>query len=125
MSCIACTNTPKGSYNKQNVLWSDETKVESSFWHQGQHSPLPNTIRIVKHDGGSIMLKLWARFLPAVTGEPVKIEGRMDPAKDGEILGKNLMKSAKRIWVRNSYSIHIPSGQRPKAYVQRYHAVAC
>ena len=78
---------------KNNILWSNETKIElfslnakTHFWRK------PGTIPMVKHGGGSIML--WGFFSAAWTGRLVGIEAKMNRAKYREILDENLLQSA-------------------------------
>jgi len=93
---------------RQNILRSDETKIELFGLHAkcyvGQkpstaHHP-SNTIHNLKHGGGSIML--WGCFLVAGTGRFARKEGAMNGAKYRQILEENLLQSAKdlRIWRR-------------------------
>lgn len=92
VSCNVFTNTLEGTCNKRNgflVRWS----YSINFGMNVNTVHGQNTIPIGKHDGASM---LWAYFLCAGTGEPDKIEERMDGAKDGEILVKNLRKSSER-----------------------------
>ena len=71
----------------QKVLWSDETKMElfdrnakCSVCHKSNTAHHPkNTIPIVKHSGGSILL--WGCLSSAGTGALVWMEGKMDGAK--------------------------------------------
>jgi hypothetical protein len=68
----------------KKVVWSEETKTELHVkcyvWRKPNTSHHPeNTIRTVKHGGGSIML--WRCFSSAGTGKLVRIEGMMDGAK--------------------------------------------
>ena len=85
---------------RNKILWSDETKIElfsfNSKYHvwrkPGTTHQLPNTIPMVKHGGGSIML--WGCFSAAGTGALVRIEGKLNGAKYGDILNKNLVQSA-------------------------------
>ena len=68
---------------KNKILWSDETKIElfglnakCHIWRKpGTAHHLANTIPMVKHGGGSIML--WGCFSVAGTGILVRIEGKM------------------------------------------------
>ena len=86
----------------QNVLWSDETKMElfglnakRYVWGKPNTAHhLKNTIPTVKHGGGSIML--WECFSSAGIAALVRIEGKMDEAKYRKILEENLMLSARK-----------------------------
>jgi hypothetical protein len=78
---------------RNKILWSDESKIElfglngkHHVWRKpGTSHHLTNTIPVVKHSGGSIML--WGCFLLAAgTGRLVRIEGKMNRAKYREIL---------------------------------------
>ena len=86
----------------QNVLWSDETKMElfgrnakHYVWHipNTTHHP-KNTIPTVKHGGG---IMLWGCFLSAGTGVFVRIEGKMYRAKNRKIREENLLPSARKL----------------------------
>ncbi|CDQ68476.1 unnamed protein product [Oncorhynchus mykiss] len=66
---------------RNKILLSDETKIElfelnakHHFWRK------PGTIPTVKHGGGSIML--WRCYSAAGTGRLVRIEGKMNGAKN-------------------------------------------
>ncbi|KAI4877231.1 hypothetical protein NFI96_001655 [Prochilodus magdalenae] len=95
----------------ENVIWSDETKVElfgkkhnSSCLEERVNAELhpKNTIPTVKHGGGNIML--WGCFSAKGPGRLVRVHERMNGAMYCEILGANLLPSAramkmKRGWV--------------------------
>ena len=95
---------------RQNVLWSDETKIElfglnakRYVWQKPSSAHYPsNTIPTMKHDGGSIML--WRCFSTAGTGRPARIEGTMNGAKYCEILQENLLQSAKDLRLRRRFT---------------------
>ena len=70
---------------RNKILWSDETKIELFGLNAKRHVwRKPGTIPTVKHGGGSIML--WGCFSAAGTGRLVRIEGKMNGTKYGEIL---------------------------------------
>ena len=77
--------SPKSMW--ENVLWSDETKVElfghnskRYVWRKNNNALHPkNTIPTVKHGGDSIML--WGCFTSAGTGALVRVEGIMNSRK--------------------------------------------
>ncbi|KAI4874251.1 hypothetical protein NFI96_028427 [Prochilodus magdalenae] len=92
------------------VIWSDETKVElfgknttRCVWRKVNAELHPkNTIPTVKHGGGNIML--WGCFSAKGPGRLVRVHERMNGAMYCEILGANLLPSAramkmKRGWV--------------------------
>ncbi|KAI4871270.1 hypothetical protein NFI96_019798, partial [Prochilodus magdalenae] len=94
----------------ENVIWSDETKVElfgknttRRVWRKVNEELHPkNTIPTVKHGGGNIML--WGCFSAKGPGRLVRVHERMNGAMYCEILGANLLPSAramkmKRGWV--------------------------
>uniref|UniRef100_A0A674DVX9 Transposase Tc1-like domain-containing protein n=1 Tax=Salmo trutta TaxID=8032 RepID=A0A674DVX9_SALTR len=84
--------------NCVKVLWSDETKME--LWHQlnspwnAAYDP-KNIIPTIKHGGGNIML--WGCFSAKGTGQLHRIKGTMDGAMYRQILGENLLPSARAL----------------------------
>ena len=93
---------------RQNILWSDETKIElfglnakRYVWRKPSTHYYPsNTIPTMKHDGGSIML--WGCFSAAGTGrlDCCKDKGNNEWSQIKVILEENLLQSAKdlRLW---------------------------
>lgn len=98
---------PNGYWN--NVLWSDETKIElfglnsnRQVWRKPNQAYQPkNTVPTVKHGGGNIML--WGCFSAHGTGRLHIIEGRMDGAMYRNILDKNLFASAKSLKMKRGW----------------------
>ncbi len=93
----------------ENVLWSDETKVEL-FGHNSKRYVWQknntahhqrNTIPTVKHGGGSIVL--WGCFSSAGTGALVKVEGIMNSSKYQSILAQNLQASARKLKMKRNF----------------------
>ncbi|KAG2467357.1 TCB1 transposase, partial [Polypterus senegalus] len=84
---------------RNKILWSDETKIElfgvnarRHVWRTpGTVHHQANTITIVKHGGGSIML--WGCFSAAGNGRLVRINGKMTAAMYRDILDENLLQS--------------------------------
>lgn len=77
--------TPKDSQTVKNqILWSDESEIKLfnlnfKFYRAGIVHHMPNTIHIVKHGGGSIMLWLW--FSSAGTRSLAKVERKLNAAQ--------------------------------------------
>ncbi|CDQ73047.1 unnamed protein product [Oncorhynchus mykiss] len=89
--------------NWVKVLWSDETKMEL-FDINSTHRvcrrrnaayDTKNTIPTVKHGGVNIML--WGCFSANGTGQLHRIKGTMDGAMYRQILGENLLPSARAL----------------------------
>ena len=80
---FASDNIDKGNDFWNNVLWSDEAKIQlfghnqqKYVWREvGEAFNPKNTIPTVKHGGGSIML--WGCFASSGTGELKKVDGIM------------------------------------------------
>ncbi|KAK6318927.1 hypothetical protein J4Q44_G00101380 [Coregonus suidteri] len=86
----------------ENVMWSDETKIElfglnstRSVWRKKDEYNPKNTIPTVKHGGGNIIL--WGCFSGKEIGRLHCIEGRMDGAMYREILANNLLPSVRAL----------------------------
>ena len=78
---------------RNNILWFDETKIEFSGMNAKCHIwRKPGTIPKVNHSGSSIML--WGCFSVAGTGRLVRIEGKINEAKNREIFDENLLQRA-------------------------------
>ena len=95
----------------QNVLWSDETKMElfglnakRYVWHKPNTAHHPkNTIPTVKHGGGSIMLL--GCFSSAGTGALVRTEGKMVGANYRKIIEENLLTSARKLKLGRKFTL--------------------
>lgn len=94
----------------ENVLWTDQTKVElfgrnasRYIWRKKNTAfDKKNIVPTVKHGGGSVMI--WACFAASGPGRLAMIDGTMNSARYQGILGKNVRPSVrdlklKRTWV--------------------------
>ncbi|KAJ4936841.1 hypothetical protein JOQ06_001427 [Pogonophryne albipinna] len=83
----------------ENVIWSDETKIENStrrVWRRKNAELHPkNTIPTVKHGGGNIML--WGCFSAKGPERLIRVKERMNGAMYREILSDNLLPSARAL----------------------------
>ena len=92
-----------------NVLWSDETKIElfgnnasTHVWRKRNEELRPcNTKPTVKFGGGNIMI--WGCFAATGVGEICVIEGTMDSAQYRDILAKCLTSSARKLNLRRDW----------------------
>ena len=81
---------------RNKILCSDETKIALFDLNAKRHVLRKSgTIPMVKHGGGRIIL--WGCFSGAVTEILVRIEGKMNRAKNREILDENLLQRGKSL----------------------------
>jgi hypothetical protein len=111
---------------RNKILWSGENKIEL-FGLKAKHHiwRKPGTIPTVKQGGGSIML--YGCFSATVTGRLVRIQAKMNGAKYRVILDENLFQGAQDLRLDPEsfrVKVHLPTGQRPKAYSQDNAGVA-
>lgn len=93
----------------ENVMWSDETKVElfginstRRVWRTKNTELHPkNTIPTVKHGGGNIML--WGCFSAKGTGRLIRVKDRMNGAMYREILSQNLLPSVRTLKMKRGW----------------------
>ncbi|KAK3558377.1 hypothetical protein QTP86_017981 [Hemibagrus guttatus] len=93
----------------ENVIWSDETKIElfgknSTYhvWRRKNAELHPkNSIPTVKHGGGNIML--WGCFSAKGPGRLIRVKERMNGAMYREILSKNLLPSARALKMKRGW----------------------
>uniref|UniRef100_A0AAR2JYH4 Tc1-like transposase DDE domain-containing protein n=1 Tax=Pygocentrus nattereri TaxID=42514 RepID=A0AAR2JYH4_PYGNA len=93
----------------ENVIWSDETKVElfgtnttHRVWRRVNAELHPkNTIPTVKHGGGKIML--WGFFSAKGPGRLVRVHERVNGAMNCEILSANLLPSARALKMKHGW----------------------
>lgn len=100
----------KGNQFWNNIIWSDESKIElfgpsaaRHVWRkEGTAYDPKNTIPTVKHGGGSIMV--WGCFCAHGTGPLHIIDGKMDGAMYRQILDENLIPSARGFYGRRKWT---------------------
>ncbi|CAJ0964710.1 unnamed protein product [Ranitomeya imitator] len=93
----------------ENVLWSDETKLElfgrnttCRVWRKKNTELHPsNTIPTVKHGGGNIML--WGCFSAKGPGRLILVHERKNGAMYHEILSANLLPSARALKMKRGW----------------------
>ncbi len=93
----------------ENVIWSDETKIElfgknstCRVWRRKNAELHPkNTIPTVKHGGGNIML--WGCFSAKGPGRLICVKERMNGAMYHEILSENLLPSARALKMKHGW----------------------
>ncbi|KAK3526009.1 hypothetical protein QTP70_012796 [Hemibagrus guttatus] len=93
----------------ENVIWSDETKIElfgknSTYhvWRRKNAELHPkNSIPTVKHGGGNIML--WGCFSAKGPGRLIRVKERMNGAMYREILSKNFLPSARALKMKRGW----------------------
>uniref|UniRef100_A0AAY5L9M5 Tc1-like transposase DDE domain-containing protein n=1 Tax=Esox lucius TaxID=8010 RepID=A0AAY5L9M5_ESOLU len=93
----------------ENVIWSDETKIEifgknstRHVWRRKNAELHPkNTIPTVKHGGGNIML--WGGFSAKGPGRLIHVKERMNGAMYCEILSENLLPSARALKIKRGW----------------------
>ncbi|KAK3536669.1 hypothetical protein QTP86_017600, partial [Hemibagrus guttatus] len=93
----------------ENVIWSDETKIElfgknstCHVWRRKNAELHPkNTIPTVKHGCRNIML--WGCFSAKGPGRLIRVKERMNGAMYREILSKNLLPSARALKMEHGW----------------------
>ena len=89
---------------RNNILWSDETKIELFGLNAKRHVwRKPGTIPTVKHGGGSIIPIL------------VRIEAKMTGAKYREILDENLLQSPQELRLGQRFTFQQDNGPKHTA----------
>ena len=100
---FASDNIDKGNDFWNNVLWSDEVKIQlyghnqqKYVWREvGEAFNPKNTIPTAKHGGGSIML--WGCFASSGTGELKKVDGIMKKEDYLQVLQDKLYTSVRKL----------------------------
>ncbi|KAK3547862.1 hypothetical protein QTP86_031949, partial [Hemibagrus guttatus] len=118
--------------NWVKVLWSDETKIElfginsiRRVWKRRNAAYDPkNTIPTVKHGGGNIML--WGCFSAKGRRQLHRIKRTMDGAMYRQILGENLLPSARALkmgrgWVFQHDNDPKHSAKATKEWLKKKH----
>lgn len=98
---------PESFWN--NILWTDETKIELFGHNQKRFTwrkkntafHQKNILPTVKFGGGSIML--WGCVASSGTGNIVKVEGRMDSNQYQQILQNNVKESVQKLKLRRGW----------------------
>lgn len=120
---------PEAFWN--NILWTDETKIELFGHNQKRYAwrkkntafEEKNLLPTVKFGGGSIML--WGCVASTGTGNLVKVEGRMDSVQYQQILEKNVKESVKKLKLRRGWLFQQDNDPKhcsksTKEYMQRH-----
>ncbi|KAK3545989.1 hypothetical protein QTP70_019305, partial [Hemibagrus guttatus] len=93
----------------ENVIWSDETKIElfgknstCHVWRRKNAELHPkNNVPTVKHGGGNIMLR--GCFSAKGPGRLIRVKEKMNGAMYREILSKNLFPSARALKMKRGW----------------------
>ena len=105
----------------ENIIWSDEKKVElfgrntaTSVWREnGTAFKKHYTIPTVRFGGGSIMI--WGCFSSKGTGDLQIIHGRMNASMYRNIVEKNLQKSATFLGHGRNFVLQHDNDPKPTA----------
>ena len=99
---------------RSKIILSDETKIELFGLNVKRHIwKKPGTIPTVKHGGGIIML--WGCFSVAGTVRLVRIEGKMNEAKNREIIDENVLRSAQDFRLRRRFTYQQDNNPKHRA----------
>ncbi|KAG2469162.1 TCB1 transposase, partial [Polypterus senegalus] len=114
----------------ENVLWTDETKIELFGHNKGHYAwRKKNTafqekhlLPTVKYGGGSIML--WGCVASSGTGNLAKVEGRMDSTQYQQILETTVQESVTKLKLRQGWIFQQDNDPKhcsksTKAFMQR------